>query len=218
MLSLDIFPANSPSPRILCVGAHSDDIEIGCGGSMLHLLRARPDATVLWVVFSAGSPRDEEARVSASQFLEGARDAEVHIEGFRGSFFPDQWSEIKAFFEAELKSFDPDLIFTHYRKDRHQDHRVLSDLTWNTFRDHFVLEYEIPKYDGDLGQPNFYFPVAEDLADRKVNTLMTAFKSQHGRHWFTEDLFRGLMRVRGMETASRYAEAFYIRKGVARVS
>jgi len=166
----------------------------------------------MWVVFSSGSLREQEAKASAFEFLKNASSTVILIEDFQSSFFPNQWFDIKKYFEAELKSFDPDLIFTHYREDRHQDHRVLSDLTWNTFRRHLILEYEIPKYDGDLGQPNHYVSITDEYADIKINALVEIFQTQRDRHWFTEDLFRGFMRVRGMEVSSHYAEAFYVRK------
>jgi LmbE family N-acetylglucosaminyl deacetylase len=200
------------TPRILCLGAHADDIEIGCGGTLLQVLEAHPDAIVHWVVFGAEDKREEEARRSAGQYLDGVAEATVQVEPFPNSYYPAHWTAIKEVFEADLKPFAPDLTFTHYRDDRHQDHRVISDLTWNTFRDHLVIEYEIPKYDGDLGQPNLYVPLADDIVDAKVNALLEFFVSQRSRHWFDEETFRGLMRLRGMECASRYAEAFHARK------
>ena len=145
--------------RVLCLGAHSDDIEIGCGGTILRLQDEHQDLEVLWVVFSAEPPRDREARRSAREFLTGARKPRIQLKKFRTSFFPYQGRAIKEFFETIKARFTPDLIFTHYRDDRHQDHRVLSDLAWNTFRNHLILEYEIPKYDGDLGIPNTFVPL-----------------------------------------------------------
>jgi LmbE family N-acetylglucosaminyl deacetylase len=199
--------------RILCVGAHSDDIEIGCGGTLLKLARDYPDIEVLWVVFSAEGKRSREARDSASMFLKGIAGKKVQVKAFTGSFFPFEGAKIKTFFE-QLKPFTPDVVFTHYRDDRHQDHRVLSDLAWNTFRDHLVLEYEIPKYDGDLGVPNLFVPIDEELSQRKVAYICRVFQTQSNRHWFTEDTFLSLMRLRGIECASptKYAEAFYCRK------
>jgi LmbE family N-acetylglucosaminyl deacetylase len=199
--------------RVLCVGAHSDDIEIGCGGTLLKLLEEHRRLEILWVVFSAEGSRAAEARRSAKDFLRRSPRSRVLVEQFRGSFFPSQSEAIKEFFET-LKSFQPEVVFTHYRDDRHQDHRVLSDLAWNTFRNHVILEYEIPKYDGDIGQPNFFVPVSEAHLRRKSALLLKHFKTQRGRHWFTDDLFLALPRLRGMESASptRYAEAFYARK------
>lgn len=197
--------------RILCFGAHSDDLEIGLGGTMLRLRATYPNSIVRWVVFSgAGTPREAEARAGAAHFL-GERDT-VEVLGFRDAFFPQQTEAIKEHVERELKPFGPDLVFTHYREDRHQDHRVLSDLAWNTFRSHLVLEYEILKYDGDLGQPNVYVPLDSSQVSEKTRALMDAFASQRDRHWFTPDTFEALMRVRGIECAHRYAEAFYGRK------
>ena len=199
--------------RILCVGAHSDDIEIGCGATLLKLIDDYPDIHIKWVVFSAEGDRAQEARDSAAAFLQGAKNAEVVVKDFRGSFFPVELEQIKEFF-GTLKAFQPDLVLTHYRDDRHQDHRVLSDLAWNTFRNHIVLEYEIPKFDGDLGIPNVFVPVTQELCKKKSDLLLTHFATQAGRHWFTEELFLAVPRIRGMECASPtlYAEAFYGRK------
>lgn len=202
--------------RILCVGAHSDDIEIGCGGTLLKMSRDYQDLEVLWVVFSADGARVREARVSAQSFLKGITKKRVVVKSFKGSYFPFDGGRIKTAFE-ELKSFNPDLVFTHYRDDRHQDHRLLSDLAWNTFRHHFILEYEIPKYDGDLNAPNFFVPLDERLCHQKTAYLCKYFQTQANRHWFTENTFLALMRLRGMECAAagQYAEAFYCRKLVA---
>lgn len=201
--------------RLLCFGAHSDDIEIGCGGTILKLTEESRQWEVMWVVLSAEGPRVREARASAKAFLAKAARSEVVVKDFRGSFFPYQGEQIKEFVET-LKGFRPDLVFTHYRDDRHQDHRVVSDLTWNTFRDHLILEYEVPKYDGDLGQPNVFVEMPERLTRRKVRKLCRFFESQSDKHWFAEETFLGLMRLRGMECASRsgFAEAFYGRKVV----
>ncbi len=206
MVQLDLPPAL----RLLVVGAHSDDIEIGCGGTLLKLAQHHA-LTVLWVVFSADGARVREARQSAQLFLKGAAQSKVIVKRFKGSYFPSQEARIKAVFEG-LKRFQPDVVFTHYRDDRHQDHRVLSNLAWNTFRHHLILEYEIPKYDGDLGAPNLFIPLDKSLAQKKARYLCDAFQTQSNRHWFTPDTFLGLMRLRGMECASTYAEAFYCRK------
>lgn len=213
MLDLRLGDAGHP-PRILCLGAHSDDIEIGCGGTMLQLLEAQPEAAVYWVVFGAEGKREAEARDSAARYLDGIGNATVHVEPFPNSYFPEHWLAIKRVFEEELKPFAPDVIFAHYRDDRHQDHRVISDLAWNTFRNHFILEYEIPKYDGDIGQPNLYVPLPDDVVDRKIRGLMEVFATQHAHHWFSAETFRGLMRLRGLEAATTYAEAFHARKVV----
>jgi LmbE family N-acetylglucosaminyl deacetylase len=199
--------------KILCLGAHSDDIEIGCGGTLLKLTEDNPDLEILWVVFSAGSIRTTEAQASARAFLRRATRAEVIVKDFRTSYFPYQGEQIKDFFET-LKPFRPDLVFTHYRNDRHQDHRVLSDLAWNTFRSHVVLEYEIPKYDGDLGSPNVFVPLTRRQCQRKIQLLLRHFGSQRDKHWFTDELFLSISRIRGMECDSPtlLAEAFYARK------
>jgi LmbE family N-acetylglucosaminyl deacetylase len=203
--------------RVLCLGAHSDDIEIGCGGTLLKLTRDHSDVQVLWVVFSGRGGRSQEARSSAGAYLAGAGRKTIVVKRFRDGFFPAQMASIKEYFEELKSAFVPDLVFTHYRDDRHQDHRVLSDLTWNTFRNHLILEYEIPKYDGDLGIPNFFVRLDEDLCRKKVGYLCQYFQTQSNKHWFSEETFRALMRLRGMECASptAYAEAFFCRKFVA---
>lgn len=208
MLNLSLEKAK----RLLLLGAHSDDIEIGCGGTVLSLTKSNPDLEIRWIVFSAESDRAREARTSARLFLKEAGVAKVVLKHFKTSFFPTQEETIKRYFETLKRSFRPDIVFTHYREDRHQDHRLLSDLTWNTFRDHFILEYEIPKYDGDLGTPNLFVPLRESVCRQKVQNLCRSFRSQEDKHWFSEDTFLGLMRLRGVECASRYAEAFYCRK------
>lgn len=205
------------SPRagtVLCLGAHADDLEIGCGGTILRLLRERPNLTVHWVVFSSTPDREQEARRSADLFLKGCRRKTVVILNFRNSFFPYTGTEIKEYFESLKTAVSPDLIFTHYRDDLHQDHRLICELTWNTFRSHLILEYEIPKYDGDLGAPNCFISLEERTCRQKIRNLMTCFGTQRDKHWFDEETFRGLMRLRGMETGgtARYAEAFYCRK------
>jgi LmbE family N-acetylglucosaminyl deacetylase len=197
--------------KLLFLGAHSDDIEIGCGGTILALTEAYSGLNILWAVLSAKGKRRQEARSSAELFLKGAGVSKLMVKQFRESYFPGDFDRIKTFCES-LKSFRPDVIFTHYRYDRHQDHRVLSDLAWNTFRDHLILEYEIPKYDGDLGNPNLLVPLSPAICRRKTRYLDQAFRSQKGRHWFSEDTFLALMRLRGVECASEYAEAFYCRK------
>jgi LmbE family N-acetylglucosaminyl deacetylase len=199
--------------RILCVGAHSDDIEIGCGGTVLKILAANPNVEIMWVVFSAEGVRAREATSSAKAFLGKSSNHVIVAKDFRTSYFPYQGEQIKEYFET-LKSFNPDVIFTHYRDDRHQDHRVLSDLAWNTFRSHVILEYEVPKYDGDYGSPNFFVPVTEKHVKKKADLLCKFFQSQSNKHWFTPDLFMATPRIRGMECNSptQFAEAFYSRK------
>jgi LmbE family N-acetylglucosaminyl deacetylase len=216
MLSLRLGPGAGKRLEILCLGAHSDDIEIGCGATVLGLLAEHPRATVHWVVLSSEGKRGKEARRSAARFLGRRPGANVVVKEFRNGYFPFVGAEIKDFFETLKREVSPDVVFTHYRDDRHQDHRVISDLTWNTFRDHLVLEYEVPKYDGDLGTPNFFVPVGGKIARRKASMVLSSFPSQRDKHWFTEEVFLGLMRLRGVECASPtgYAEAFYARKAV----
>jgi len=214
---LNLRPTPSATSHVLCVGAHADDIEIGCGGTILTLLEAEPHLAVTWVVFAAEGVRAGEALESARRFLIGTAKHEIVVHGFRDGFFPYTGAPIKDVFEELKTRVVPDLVFTHYRQDLHQDHRVISDLTWNTFRDHLVLEYEIPKYDGDLGAPNLFVPLDDVVWRRKIDTILTCFTSQRSKRWFSEDLFRSLLRLRGMEcnAPGGHAEAFYGRKLVA---
>lgn len=199
---------------VLCLGAHADDIEIGCGGTLLKWLAARPDLQVTWVVWSAVTERRQEAERSAEQFLSGAAQRQISIENFRDAYFPADWAAIKQRFGEIAATCQPDVIFTHRLADRHQDHRVLAELTWNAFRDHLILEYEIPKFEGDLGQPNFYVPISQEIADRKVALLHEFFPTQSSKDWFSESTFQALHRIRGLEcrSASGLAEAFSARK------
>lgn len=199
---------------ILCLGAHSDDIEIGCGGTILHLVETYPEAKILWVVFGAHNDRATEARQSAEVFLARAKAKQIEILDFQDGYFPYIGAGIKDAFERLKREVSPDIIFTHYRQDLHQDHRLLSELTWNTFRNHLILEYEIPKYDGDFGSPNFFVSLQEKFCTQKVDYILENFKTQAGRHWFTADTFWSVLRLRGIEcsSASKYAEAFYCRK------
>jgi LmbE family N-acetylglucosaminyl deacetylase len=216
MLSLSFHSPSDRTLNILCLGAHSDDIEIGCGGTILKLLKQRKRTRVSWIVFGSdeNEHRADEARESANAFLRRAESKTVVTNTFRNSFFPYRGAEIKEYFEQLKREFSPDVVFTHYRNDFHQDHRLISELTWNSFRDHLILEYEIPKYDGDLGSPNFFVPLEELTAREKVSFLMEYFPSQKEKHWFDEETFLALLRLRGMESnsSSRYAEGFYCRK------
>jgi LmbE family N-acetylglucosaminyl deacetylase len=199
---------------VLCLGAHSDDIEIGCGGTILRLAEQYPQSTFHWVVFSATGPRELEARRGASLFVAANQLKEPLLKTFPDGSLPAVGAEVKAVFENLKNTISPDLILTHYRKDAHQDHRLLAEFTWNTFRDHLILEYEIPKYDGDLGQPNVFVPLSREVCTKKIGHIMDTFESQHGKRWFQRETFSSLMRLRGMEcnALSGYAEAFYSRK------
>jgi LmbE family N-acetylglucosaminyl deacetylase len=219
MLRLEI-PRRPKEPlRILCLGAHSDDIEIGCGGTLLHLLEGlgRP-VEIDCVVFSGTPVRAREARASARGLARGARSLRVATKRFRDGFFPSQTTRIKEEFERLKRRPSPDIVFCPWRGDAHQDHRLLSELAGNTFRDHLILEYEIPKYDGDLGSPNLYVPLAEKTARLKVEHLMAAFPSQAGNQWFDREAFWSILRLRGIESnsPSRFAEGFYCRKAALR--
>ena len=214
MLNLTFERRRDSILRILCLGAHSDDIEIGCGGTVLRILEENPDAEVLWVVMGASGQRADEATASAKSFLARARQKEVIVKEFRDGFFPYIGAEIKGFFEELKRRFAPDLVLTHCRNDLHQDHRLVSELTWNTFRNHLILEYEILKYDGDLGTPNVFVHLTESLARRKVGILLDSFRSQVKKNWFTEDAFLAILRLRGLEcnAQEKYAEAYHARK------
>ena len=214
MLPLTFRTAADRPTRILCLGAHADDIEIGCGGTVLQLLAEHPGSACHWVVFSGAAERACEARNSAERFLRAAGDRHVDVHEFRDGYFPVAFAAIKDVLEEVKRGFTPDLIFTHYREDRHQDHRLVSDVTWQTFRDHFILEYEIPKYDGDLSAPNCFVALGEKTLKEKLRHLLDGFPSQRGRPWFSEETFRALMRLRGVECAAPegYAEAFYGRR------
>jgi LmbE family N-acetylglucosaminyl deacetylase len=200
--------------RLLCIGAHSDDLEIGCGGTVLTWLASMPAIEVTWVVLSAEGARASEARRSARALLTRAAARKVVIASFRDGYLPAQYTDVKCFFEELKGEVDPDVVLTHWLNDRHQDHRLTAELTWNTWRNHLVLEYEIPKYEGDLAPPNAYVPVPTSIARRKVSHLSRYFSSQHRRDWFVTDNFLGLMRLRGMESRSPsgFAEAFHARK------
>lgn len=198
--------------RLLCLGAHCDDIEIGAGATILRLVENNPGVDIRWVVFGAADPvRREEAAAAAGLFAPNAR---VELLDFRDAFMQYDGVRVKETFERLKREFDPDLILTHHDDDRHQDHRLINQFTWNTWRNHAILEYEIFKYDGDLGRPNVFSPVSQPLVDRKVSNLLAAFKSQTGKQWFTPDVFTSLMRLRGVEcnAPGRYAEAFHARK------
>ena len=213
MLSASLDLEQGPA-RVLAIGCHADDIELGCGATLLALAESRSDLEVTWFVLGADGARADEARASAEAFMERVARPNIVVESFRDGFFPYLGPAVKERFEALKREVSPDLIFTHVGVDLHQDHRLVSELTWNTFRDHLILEYEIPKYDADLTAPNVYVRIGEELVRRKVEFLLAHFPSQRDKHWFTEDLFRGLMRLRGMEVNSptRFAEAFRCRK------
>jgi LmbE family N-acetylglucosaminyl deacetylase len=218
MIQLSLEQKSGGAPfQILCLGAHSDDLEIGCGGTLLKLIDRYPNIHIHWVVLGAHGAREQEASNSAFSLLEGVSHKKIIIHGFRDGFFPYHGAEIKACFEELKFEISPDLILTHYRDDRHQDHRLISDLTWNTFRDHLIWEYEIPKYDGDLGKPNLFVHLNEEICHKKIANLFTHFESQTNKGWFTEDIFLSILRIRGMESnaPSKYAEAFYCRKMLA---
>jgi LmbE family N-acetylglucosaminyl deacetylase len=213
MIKIEFAISKDRPLKILCIGAHSDDIEIGCGGTMLRLL-AENKAEVYWVVLAANGKRNREALASANRFLTDANRKKIIIKNFRESFFPYIGAEIKDFFENLKSELSPDVILSHYRYDLHQDHRLTSELTWNTFRDHLILEYEILKYDGDLGTPNFFVPLRREICRLKVDILLECFASQTRREWFTRDAFFSMLRIRGVESKApqKYAEGFYCRK------
>lgn len=199
---------------ILCLGCHADDIEIGCGGTVLKLLDQHPHASVTWAVLSAAGPRADEAKNSAEAFLSDVKNRNIIISDFSDRYFPTQYEAIKNHVHKLAEEFRPDIVLTHRREDEHQDHRLAAELSWNAFRDHLILEYEIPKYEGDLGQPNFFVPLADEVCTQKVDTIFSEFVSQRDKPWFTKDVFWSLLRLRGLEcnSASGYAEGLYCRK------
>ena len=214
MQRLDLKFDGRHDPTVMCLGAHSDDLEIGACGTLLGLVERFPGANICWIVFGASGARAKEARESAEYCTRGSAKAHIEIHGFADGLFPAELVKLKAVFESLKAAWRPDIILTHYRGDLHQDHRVVSDLTFQTFRNHLILEYEIPKYDGDLGSPNVFYPLSDALRDEKLSVLDRFFVSQKKRSWFTSDTFASLMRLRGMEcnAGSGFAEAFYCRK------
>ncbi len=202
--------------RVLCLGAHSDDIEIGCGGTLLNWIERGVDLEVCWVVFSAVGPRADEATQSAQAFLQGVAKKKIVLCEFRDGYFPYQGVELKDRFESLKREFEPDVVLTHRRDDAHQDHREVARLTWNSFRDHVILEYEIPKWDGDLARPNLYQPIGQSVLERKIALLHEHFATQRSKDWFDPETFRALARLRGMEARApeRVAEAFVLSKAV----
>ncbi|GGX49670.1 PIG-L deacetylase family protein [Saccharospirillum salsuginis] len=214
MLTAKIFEGIE-QPHVLCLGAHCDDIEIGCGGSILKLLEDYPGLKVTWVVFVSNEQRRMEAEEGAVEFAGNAGELNVHIFDFKDGFLPAHVERVKETFERLKREIaNPDLILTHYRHDLHQDHRQVCELTWNTFRNHQILEYEIPKWDGDLGVPGAFIPLTKAQGERKIRLLQKIYNSQQTKSWFTDDLFWSLMRIRGMEchSSSTIAEAFHLRK------
>jgi len=213
MIQLNLGLKKDGPLKVLCLGAHSDDIEIGCGGTILRLIEEYSAVTFYWVVFSAIGVRGTEAKL-ASESFGGPHIDRLILKEFPDGFMPYNGAEVKAVFEELKQLVSPDLVFTHQPHDAHQDHRLLSELTWNTFRNHFILEYEIPKYDGDMGRPSVFVPLTKETTQIKVRQLMNSFASQRSKNWFDESTFQALMRLRGMEcnAPSGYAEAFYCRK------
>jgi LmbE family N-acetylglucosaminyl deacetylase len=213
MIPLSVGRAGEPL-SILCIGAHSDDIEIGAGGTILSLIGHGVRLEVTWCVASAKGPREEEARASACEFLAGAQSVSLELGGFDDSFFPVQMRQIKEWLAAIRGRSTPDIIFTHRRDDAHQDHRTVNEITWNLFRDHLILEYEIPKWDGDIGRPDIYVPLSREELKRKMELLHSHFASQRSKDWFDAETFRGLARLRGMECRAPegFAEAYTLKK------
>lgn len=214
MLKLIAHRDNGKPLRLLCIGAHSDDLEIGCAGTLLTWIEAEPAVEIRWVVLSAPSERGTEARRSAKSLFGKHVKSEIVVGGFHDGFMISQYLELKTFFERLKLGFDPDIVLTHYLGDRHQDHRLAAELTWNTWRNHLILEYEIPKYEGDLAQPNTYVPIAKKIAERKIKILARHFSTQRSKDWFVPENFYAILRLRGIEcrASSGMAEAFHARK------
>lgn len=206
----------STAKSVLCLGAHSDDIEIGCGGTLLALLASNPSLEVHWVVFSAAGNRGAEARASFESWCQASPNCKLYLYEFEDTLFPVQLASLKKTLANLATQLTPDVIFTHRLKDAHQDHRTVGEITWNAFRNHWILEYEIPKYEGDLGRPNIYVPLPKECAERKLQLLMTQFESQQAKPWYMEQTFRSLMHLRSIEcrAESGYAEAFHSQKQV----
>jgi LmbE family N-acetylglucosaminyl deacetylase len=202
------------APRVLCIGAHCDDIEIGCGGTLLWLRQRWPEAPIHWLVLASNDQRRAETEAGARGLLGESATKHLEFGGFRDGFLPYEGARVKEYFEAAKQRLSPELIFTHQRSDLHQDHRVACELTWNTWRDHLVLEYEIPKYDGDLGRPNAYVALEREQLEAKIAVLMDVYGTQRSKAWFTPETFRALARLRGIEAGapSGYAEAFHAPK------
>lgn len=211
MLTLDLARPGKKL-RVLALGAHSDDIEIGAGGAILSWIASGAEVSIDWCALSAPGERADEARASAMEFLAGAKQAEIHLGDFRDGYFPAERTAVKDWVEGLKRLEKPDVVLCHQRNDAHQDHRMVCELAWNTFRDHLILEYEIPKWDGDIGQPNLYVPLSEEVLARKVELLHKHFGTQRSKAWFDDETFRGLARLRGIECRERYAEAFFARK------
>ncbi len=216
MINLKLDIKSNEDPQVLCLGSHSDDIEIGCGGTILRLINQYPNVQIHWVVFSALGVRKAEAQRGADLFAGKKNLAKAYLKDFRDGFMPFVGMDVKTTFEELKQEVSPHLILTHTHKDAHQDHRLICELTWNTFRNHFILEYEIPKYDGDMGRPNVFVPLERETYESKVQFILEAFESQRSKKWFEENTFLSLMRLRGMEcnSPSGYAEAFHCRKMV----
>lgn len=214
MLDVSLNLPTSRPPELLCVGAHCDDIEIGCSGAVMRLLEMHPTLHVVWFVLTGNSERQGEAQNSAQRILGDRVNFELIFEDFKDGHLPYQGMSVKEKFELLKTQILPDLIFSHWEGDRHQDHRFVSEMTWSTFRQSLILEYEIPKYDGDLGKPNVFVPLSDSIVQRKVSNIIQSFQSQIGKHWFDTETFTALHRLRGMENLSdfRYAEGFYCRK------
>jgi LmbE family N-acetylglucosaminyl deacetylase len=220
MLYPNFFADKTKTHHILCLGAHCDDIEIGCGGAILELLKNNQNIEITWVVFTSSETRKKEAELGATLFTNNVKKLSLKILDFRDGYLPYSGLEVKdAFEKIKQEITPPDLIFTHYRNDLHQDHRLVSELTWNTFRNHLIMEYEIPKWDGDMGTPNTFIHLNDDVGKKKIAYLQQAYNSQQTKAWFTDDLFRSLMRIRGMESnsPSNIAEAFYSRKCIVKL-
>ncbi|MGH7807186.1 MAG: PIG-L deacetylase family protein [Thermodesulfobacteriota bacterium] len=216
MLKFQLPKKGQDALKVLCIGAHSDDIEIGCGGTILRLLGENRRVEVTWVVLGSNGKRDREALAGARSFLAGAKTNSVIVKHYKDGFFPYEGRQLKLFFEGLKARISPDIIFTHCRHDLHQDHRLISELTWSTYRNHLILEYEIIKYDGDLGSPNVFVHLTEQMCARKIAFVLKAFRSQVGKDWFTADAFWSILRIRGIECKApeKYAEGFYCRKVV----
>lgn len=210
MLAAQLSLQDVDAPLVVGLSAHPDDLEIGAGGTVLRLLDDHPRARLLAIVLTADDARAAEAAAAVDR-LAGRRGTLV-VHRLRDGFLPAQWGEAKDLLREATAGLCPDLVLAPARDDAHQDHRVVSELARQLFRDTLVLEYEVPKWDGDLGRPDTYVALTDEVVERKLSLLADCFPSQRSRPWFDDQVFRGLLRVRGVECGARYAEAFTARK------
>jgi LmbE family N-acetylglucosaminyl deacetylase len=212
MLALDLRGVRA----VVALAAHPDDLEIAAGGLLLTLAAAAPGVRVHYVLFTGSPDRQQEARAAGPAFLPGAQ-LSMATHDLPDGRLPAYWGGAKEIAEEAARELPAELVLAPARDDAHQDHRTVAELATTAFRDALVLHYEIPKWDGDVGRPNLYLPLAEPTARRKVELLHTCFPSQKDRDWWDDEVFLSLARLRGMECRARYAEAFVCHKAALRI-